>query len=162
MNIYKRRDGREFVIVTIMLEKELYEEIVNRLGRTHGILSFIINNAVRSYLESGGLLGSGGRRAARTIADKPGHVNPDHRRASIGEVFDLVKKKLAELMGVPVVVQVPEKYLDMAIMQLRGTDRRTVEKWKRIFEDFGLIRVIGGVKPNRVFEIVDGRDNGQA
>jgi len=49
---------------------------------------------------------------------------------------------------------VPEKVLDQAISEVRGSDPRTLKKWKNIFQKSGLIKYIGGLPPNRIVELL--------
>jgi len=37
---------------------------------------------------------------------------------------------------------------------VRGSDPRTISKWKRIFYRFGLIKYLGGTYPNRIVELI--------
>jgi di/tripeptidase len=50
--------------------------------------------------------------------------------------------------------QIPERVLDQAIAEVRGSDPRTVKKWKNILQKSGLIKFIGGFPPNRVVELM--------
>jgi CRISPR/Cas system CSM-associated protein Csm2 small subunit len=80
------------------------------------------------------------------------HTNP---RRSIRDVYEQVTQKIKEIMQTPLKpVEVPEAVLDRAIAEVRGSDKRTIEKWKSIFEKSGLIKFIGGAKPNRIAELL--------
>jgi len=42
----------------------------------------------------------------------------------------------------------------LAIAETRGSDPRTIAKWKKLFEKSGLIKYAGGIYPNRIYELL--------
>jgi hypothetical protein len=66
-----------------------------------------------------------------------------------------VKEKVKEILNLDYTPdEVPEKILDQAISEVRGSDPRTINKWKSLFERSKLIKYIGGFPPNRVVELM--------
>jgi hypothetical protein len=131
-------DGK--VHLHVVIKKDLYETIkriaVEKYGKYRGGLSYVVAEALELYL---------GMHTQM-------HTNP---RRSIRDVYEQVVLKIKEIMHTPLKpVEVPEKMLDQAIAEVRGSDKRTVEKWKTLFEKSGLIKFIGGYRPNRVVELL--------
>jgi len=136
-----KNDGEEDKVhLHVMIRKGLYETIkriaVEKYGKYRGGLSYIVEEALELYL--------GMHTQLRT--------NPAR---SIRDVYEQVIQKIKEIMQTPIKpVEVPEAVLDRAIAEVRGSDKRTIEKWKNLFEKSGLIKFIGGYKPNRVVELL--------
>jgi len=100
-------------------------------------LSRIVEEALRYYL---------------TPRSTQKHANP---KLSVRDVYGSVVRKVMEIMNLDFKPdETTEKILDMAIMEVRGTDPRTVEKWKQVFARSGLIKFVGGQKPNRLVELL--------
>jgi len=68
-----------------------------------------------------------------------GRVNPEPKYRRI---YDQVKRWLSLEYGYDFneVAQVPKKHMVEAIAAVRGSDKRTIEKWLRLFTDKGLIK----------------------
>ena len=69
------------------------------------------------------------------------------------EVYDAVVKRIVEIKGYRP-VEVTEDVLDQAIGDVRGSDPRTIERWKSRFLKAGLIKYLGGFPPKRVYELL--------
>ena len=132
--------AREKVHLHVMIRRGLYEAIkriaVEKYGKYRGGLSYVVEEALELYL------------GMRTQI----HTNP---KRSIRDVYEQVVRKIKEILITPIKPEeIPEKILDKAIAEVRGSDPRTIEKWKTLFEKSGLIKFIGGNKPNRVVELL--------
>ena len=74
---------------------------------------------------------------------------------SVRLVYNQVIEKVKEITALSYKPdEIPEKILDQAIAEVRGSDPRTIRKWKNIFEKAGLIKFIGGFPPNRIVELL--------
>jgi hypothetical protein len=136
----KEEEVGERVHLHVVIKKGLYETIkriaVEKYGKYRGGLSYVVAEALELYLGMHTQI----------------HTNP---RRSIRDVYEQVVLKIKEIMHTPLKpLEAPEAVLDRAIAEVRGSDQRTVEKWKNIFEKSGLIKFIGGAKPNRVVELL--------
>jgi hypothetical protein len=136
----KEEEVEERVHLHVMIKKALYEAIkriaVEKYGKYRGGLSYVVAEALELYL---------GMHTQK-------HTNS---RRNIRDVYEQVVLKIKEIMQTPLKpVEAPEAVLDRAIAEVRGSDNRTVEKWKSIFEKSGFIKFIGGAKPNRVVELL--------
>lgn len=131
--------------LTVLISEDTYELLIRVApeiygqGKYRGALSHVVEEALRYYLLP---------RAHTQM-----HTNP---KLSIRNVYFKVKEKISEILHLPVSVlyDVPEKIIDMAIAEVRGSDPRTIEKWKNLFEKQGLIKPVGGQRPNRIFELI--------
>jgi hypothetical protein len=128
-------------VLTIYISEELYNEILSLAvawyGKSHGALSAFVEELLRKAI------------AGYTAVER---VNPSR---SIRAVYYRVREKVKELMNLDYYPsETTEKILDAAIAEVRGSDPRTIEKWKVLFEKSGLIKFIGGFKPNRVVELL--------
>lgn len=129
----------------VLISEDLYRKLIQYAsaqagseGRYRGLLSMIVEDALRLYLEP---------RLKGQVA-----VNPRFKvRAVYGQVIEALKRILGAL---PVDGVVHEKILSLAISEVRGTDPRTIDKWINTFIKSGLMKVLGGTPPNRVFELV--------
>ena len=107
-------------------------------GKGRGGISYVVEEALKQWLYP--------RLHTQT------HTNPKHSvRLIYGQVVEAVKNILC-FPEKP--KEVPEKILDLAIAEVRGSDPRTVEKWKRVFRQQGLIKFAGGFYPNRIVELL--------
>lgn len=126
------------VLISADLYKKLVELAPQLYGTTRGSLSYVVEEALRLYLEP--------RLHAQT------HTNPARK---VRLVYSQVVEQVKQILNISFAPhEVPEKILDLAISEVRGSDPRTVEKWKSTFLKMGLARVVGGLKPNRVFELI--------
>jgi len=138
----KRRVIKEKKQLKVYISPEVYE-LLQKLapqiyGRPYGSLSAIVEEALRLYLEP---------RLHTQI-----HTNP---KRSVRIVYNQVVEKVKEILHLSFKPEeVPEKILDLAISEVRGSDWRTIEKWKDIFTKSGLIKPVGGNPPNRIFELI--------
>jgi hypothetical protein len=135
-----KKGGEEKAQLHVYVRREILETFkrvaFEKYGRFRGSLSLAVEEALELYL---------GMHTQM-------HTNP---RRGIRDVYEQVVLKIKEIMHTPLKpVEVPEKILDHAIAEVRGSDRRTIEKWKNIFEKSGLIKFIGGYKPNRIVELL--------
>ena len=124
----------------VSIDEELYKQLVaiapQIYGTTKGSLSYAVEEALRYWLYP---------RAHTSI-----HRNP---RPTIAIVFAQVVQKLREFYNFTP-KEVPEYELDQAIAEVRGSDPRTIDKWKSAFLKSGLIKYIGGIRPKRIVELV--------
>ena len=129
----------------VLIDEELYKLLIETApgiygqSRYRGALSYIVEEALRHYLLP----------LAHT---KSTQNNP---RLGIRSVYNIVVEKIKEIMHYEFKPdQVPEKILDQAISEVRGSDPRTLRKWKNIFQKSGLIKYLGGFPPNRIVELL--------
>ena len=126
--------------VEAYIDEKLWRELISIApqvyGKYRGGISHIIEEALRYYLAT---------RCNTRI-----HTNP---KLSIRDVFAQVVMRLRDKYGFTP-KEIPEYELDQAIAETRGSDRRTIEKWKSAFEKSGLIKYIGGFKPRRIVELI--------
>jgi len=127
-----------------LIDEELYKLLIETApgiygqSRYRGALSYIVEEALRHYL--------------LPLAHTKSTQNP---RLGIRSVYNQVVEKIKEIMHWDFKPdQVPEKILDQAISEVRGSDPRTLEKWKAVFQKSGLIKYLGGFPPNRIVELL--------
>jgi len=136
------KDGK--VLLQVLIPKELYEELVRiaptLYGSTRGALSYVVTEALKHYL------------APRLHAT---HANPPR---NLWMKFKRVKKALTEILNIPEdeLKECTEKQLEIAISCSIGSDPRTINKYKDLFEKVGLIKNMAPEAPKgkRVFEIL--------
>jgi len=129
----------------VVIDEELYKLLIELApsiygeGKYRGALSYVVEEALRHYLTP----------RLRTTSTQN---NP---RRGVRYVYNQVVEKIKEMMHWDFKPdQVPEKVLDQAIAEVRGSDPRTINKWKNIFQKSGLIKYIGGSPPNRIVELL--------
>jgi len=133
-------------VLTVLISEDLYRKLMDYVsevakseGRLRGLLSMVVEDALRLYL------------APRTQHAQI-HANPGYRvRKVYGQILEVLKQMLGAL---PADGIVHEKILEKAIEEVKGADPRTVSKWINVLLKHGLLKVVGGVPPNRVFELV--------
>jgi hypothetical protein len=60
------------------------------------------------------------------------------------QLMELIKRYFIEAnLYVDIPDLIPEKHLDQSIASLRGTDVRTVRKWKKLLVEFGYVKKVG-------------------
>lgn len=128
----------------VLIDEELYKLLIEIApgiygqGKYRGALSYVVEDALRQYL------------LPRT--HKNTQNNPSR---SVKHVYGLVKEKIKEILNLDYAPdEVPEKILDQAIAEVRGSDPRTIAKWKALFEKNKLVKYLGGFPPNRVVELL--------
>jgi len=128
----------------VLISEDVYRMLVEiaplvyGANKYRGAVSAIVEEALRLYLEP---------RLHTQI-----HTNP---KRSVRIVYSHVVDKIKEILHLSFKPEeVPEKILDLAISETRGSDWRTIEKWKEIFMKSGLIKPVGGSPPNRIFELI--------
>ncbi len=125
----------------VWISEETYNLLVEYApeiyGQVHGSLSYVVEEAIKRYL--------------LPYKHTQMHTNP---KLSVRMVYQRVKETIKEITHNPIVFEVPEKILDLAISETRGSDPRTIAKWKNLFIKQGLIKPVGGMTPNRVFELI--------
>jgi hypothetical protein len=127
--------------LTVLISEDLYKQLIDVAvtwyGKTHGALSAYIEYVLQQTLNQ----------------HTQKHTKNPSR--SVREVYEQVVQKIKEITGSRIKPdEVTEKIFDQAIAEVRGSDPRTVEKWKTLFEKSGLIKFIGGSKPNRIVELL--------
>jgi hypothetical protein len=126
-----------FVYIPEDLYQKLVEVAVNWYGKSHGALSAYVEYVLRQVLE------------------QHTQIHTKNPKGSVRAVYEQVIQKVKEILKTPFKPEeVPEKILNQAIAEVRGSDYRTIEKWKNLFEKSGLIKFIGGYAPNRIVELL--------
>jgi hypothetical protein len=130
------------VYLNVLVSEDVYRMLVELApviyGKSHGSLSRVVEEALRLYLTP--------RRT---------HKYTQNPKLSVRDVYNEVVKKIMEIMNLDFKPsETSERTLDMAIMEVRGSDPRTVEKWKQLFARSGLIKFVAGSRPNRVVELL--------
>jgi len=121
------------IIISDDLYKKLLEIAPAWYGKNRGSFSALVEEALRLWFAHTNL-----------------HTNP---AKSVSIVYSKVVEKVKEKLKMEVKpYEVSEKLLDIAIAEIRGSDPRTVSKWKNAFLKMGLIRILRGREPNRIFE----------
>ena len=126
------------------ISRDLYEQLVRVAPsiygkkRFRGAISYVVEEALRHYLLP---------RLHTQI-----HTNPKH---SVRLIYEQVVEEVKSILNLPFKPkEVPEKILDLAIAETRGSDPRTIQKWKEVFKQQGLIKFAGGFPPNRIVELL--------
>mgnify|MGYP007013817460 CR=1 FL=1 len=128
--------------MTVYVDKKLYQDLIDfaprYYGRFKGAISYVVEEALREFLYP--------RLSTQA------HPNP---RPTVRQVYEKVVEKLKEIeQFVFKPKETTEKKLEFAIAEVRGSDPRTVAKWKGLFEKYGLIKFVGGFAPNRRVELL--------
>ena len=139
-----KKISRDKVHVHILLSKKIYNELMKLApliygaGKYRGAISYVVERALEVYLST--------------------HKNtqtPPNPRGNIRQVYDAVVRKIMEIQHYDFKpAEIPEKILDLAISEVRGSDERTIRKWKNLFRKYGLIKFLGGTYPNRIVELL--------
>jgi hypothetical protein len=127
--------------LTILISEDIYKQLVdvavNWYGKSHGALSAYVEYALRLALE------------------KHTQIHTKNPKNSVRAIYEQVKQKIKEITSSKLIPEeIPEKILEVAIADVRGSDPRTIEKWKNLLEKSGLIKFVGGAKPNRIAELL--------
>lgn len=128
--------------LTVLISEDIYNLLIDIApqiyGKHRGALSYVVEEALKQYLYP------------RKHTHK--YTNP---KLSVRKVYNQVIEELKEIEGFPFKPsETTEPKLDLAIMRTRGSDIRTIEKWKKVFEKEGLIKFIGGRPPKRIVELL--------
>jgi len=126
------------------IDENLYKQIIEIApiiyGRYKGAISYVVEDALRQYLKP------------KTPANTTYTQNPSR---SVRQVYKQVIERIKFIENIDFEPEeTTEKILDMAIAEVRGSDPRTIRKWKEIFEKSGLIKFVGGFYPNRIVELL--------
>jgi hypothetical protein len=129
------------VQINPLISEELYKLLIEIApawyGKSRGAISAIVEEALRHYLLP---------RAHTQSTQSP--------KYDIRQVYNQVVEKIKEIMRCDYKPsEVVERVLDQAIAEVRGSDPRTIRKWKGSFERAGLIKFVGGFAPNRIVEL---------
>jgi len=135
---------KEKVKLTVLIDRNIYEQLIKVApiiygeGKYRGAISYVVEEALKHYLAP--------RLHAQIPANPPGRIRL---------IYSQVIEKIKEIQHYDFKPdEIPEKILDLAIAEVRGGDPRTIAKWKRQLQRFGLIKPIGGAYPNRIFELL--------
>jgi len=126
------------------IDENLYKQIIEIApmiyGKYKGAISYVVEDALRQYLKP------------KTSAHTTYTQNPSR---SVRQVYKQVVERIKFIENIDFEPEeTTEKILDMAIAEVRGSDPRTIRKWKEIFEKSGLIKFVGGFYPNRIVELL--------
>jgi hypothetical protein len=125
-------------LISEELHRLLLEVAPAWYGKTHGAISAIVEEALRHYL-----------------LPRQHTASTQNPRLGVRLIYNQVVEKIKEIMHYDFKpTEVTEKVLDQAIAEVRGSDPRTIRKWKNVFQKSGLIKFIGGSPPNRVVELL--------
>lgn len=119
---------------------ELLQDLAPAIyGRPYGAISYVVEEALKAYL------------LPRMHTQM--HTNPPGR---IRRIWDQVAECIREAHGGLLPDQVPAKILHMCIGEVRGSDRRTIEKWVHSFLIVGKIKDLTPHLPphRKIYEIV--------
>lgn len=121
------------VYIPLNLSLNLRVLIQNKYSKYEkGLLSYEVEQAIRSWI------------ALHTQAQLPLDAKPPNPIPKVASVFMQVKEYLLHKYfdELKVGQQIPRRFLDEAIEAIRGSDKRTIEKWLRSFEKFHLAKPI--------------------
>ena len=138
----KKQIPKGKVQINPVISEDLYKLLVEVApawyGKARGGISAIVEEALRQYLLP---------RVHTNSTQNP--------RLGVRSIYNQVVEKVKEIMHYDFKpTEIPEKILDQAIAEVRGSDPRTLKKWKNIFQKTGLVKFIGGFPPNRVVELL--------
>lgn len=138
----KKKVPKGKVQINPLISREIYERLVkvavDEAGKARGGISMIVERALALYL---------------TPLARAKYTQGGTKMGLLG-VYEEVINKIKEIMKIDYKpLEVPEKILDQAIALVRGSDPRTIEKWKEAFIRYGLIRYVGGAPPNRIVSL---------
>ena len=100
-----------------------------------GLISFEAAQALQAWISTH-------KSTQSELVHKPPNPVPN-----VFEVKQQIKEYLISTFGYDQIYKIPKAQLIMAVSALRGTDKRTIEKWVRLFEKY---HVIKWVTPNVV------------
>jgi len=137
----KRVGGRDCVQLKVYIPVDLYERLLRVApeiyGSFRGSLSHVVEIALRQYLPLSG------ERIRR---------NPKRK---VVDVFKEVVKVIHEMVGGELPPDsAPERLIEKAIQEVRGSDPKTVKKWLRLFKENGLIKLMYKTKFGVVYELL--------
>jgi hypothetical protein len=119
----------------VYLNKELIErfrcfvaEQYGKVGR--GLISFEVAQALDSWMSTH-------KGTQAQLATKGPNPLPN-----VFIVKEQVKSYLMSQFGYENIYKIPKKQVEIAIGALRGTDSRTIEKWIKLFEKYGVMKWI--------------------
>jgi di/tripeptidase len=142
--VYVAKTPRNKKHLHVLIDEDIYKLLVETApgiygqGKYRGALSYVVEEALRHYLLP---------RAHTQSTQNP--------RLGVRSIYNQVVEKIKEIMHYDFKPdQIPEKILDRAIAETRGSDPRTINKWKAAFQRAGLIKFIGGYPPNRIVELL--------
>lgn len=126
---------------SIFIEKELWEKFKEIALIKHkfkyGSVSEELENLIKEYID------------AHTNTQNDKHTKPSSYRNPPDRVFSVWQEVKSILVSQGYIHQTTLKYLVEAISKVRGVDERTIKKWIKLFEKYGLIKHLG----NNIFEI---------
>lgn len=148
----------------VRVDEEIAQKLRELVKGRHGLLSYHVNEALKKYLEK---LEQENKQTtkkeARTVT-KYTNLKPKPKVKQKPEqiVFEQVKAYLTTQYGLdfiqPEPVTIPTDLLEEAIMNVRGSDKRTVEKWIESFYKAGLIKPT--TKQAKAWYILEGEEGG--
>ena len=138
----KKQIPKGKVQINPVISEDLYKLLVEVApawyGKARGGISAIVEEALRHYL-----------------TPRQHTASTQNPRLSVRSIYNQVVEKIKEIMHYDFKpTEITEKTLDQAISEVRGSDPRTIRKWKDTFQKSGLIKFIGGSPPNRVVELL--------
>jgi hypothetical protein len=98
-----------------------------------GLISHEVEEAIRNHLAI-----QDTQRSTHALAARPSQI------FGVNELMEQIKGYLIESeLYVEIPDLIPEVHLDRSIASLRGSDIRTIRKWKRLLLEYGKIKRTG-------------------
>jgi len=112
-----------------VLALKFREFVAQQYGKvSRGLLSFEVSQALQAWMCTH-------KSTQAELVHKPPNPVPN-----VFQVKLQVKEYLRTTFGYEQIYKVPKNHLILAISSLRGTDERTVKKWVKLFEKYGVIK----------------------
>jgi hypothetical protein len=147
---YPRGKRPLFVYISEDLYVKVHELALSQYEKFHGALSAIVEEALRIYFTQKAPLGG--------TSPPKAHTHSTHKtHGGVNTVFLEVLNYIKRQHNYPedeIVCEIKEGDLVKAIHNVKGMDRRTVEKYLKLFETHKLIRYDRGTSPNIIFKVL--------
>lgn len=132
------------VKTSIFVDKKLWEKFKEIALKKHnfkyGSISEELEKLIKNYIDE--------HEHTNTQKHMHAHTNVKHRNPP-DKVFLVWQRVKSILASQGYIHQTTLKFLSDAIMEVRGTDKRTIKKWIKLFEKYGFVKHLG----NNIFEI---------
>ena len=117
-----------FLIDDVLVMK-FRQFVAEQYGKvSHGLLSFEVAQALQAWMST--------HKSTQTqLVHHPPNPIPN-----VFLVREQVKAYLKDTLGYDQIYKIPKTHLIIAISALRGTDKRTIDKWIKLFEKYKIIK----------------------